>query len=224
MKPALNTPPYLPPENQGLEIIYQDEDILVLEKPGGLLSVPGRGKDKQDSLTTRAQAEFPGALVVHRLDMETSGIMLMARNQNSQRALSRLFATRCIDKTYLAVVSGQLENNAGEINLPLITDWPNRPRQKVDAQAGKPAKTAYRVIQYHPRQDTTRVELRPETGRTHQLRVHMQAIGHPIYGDRLYHDTTRHKAAGRLLLHATTLAFIHPSQGKPVIFQSPVPF
>lgn len=195
-----------------------------MEKPGGLLSVPGRGEDKQDSLTTRVQAEFPGALVVHRLDMETSGIMLMACNLNSQRALNQLFATRRIDKTYLAVVSGRLENNLGEINLPLITDWPNRPRQKVDAQAGKPAKTAYRVIQYHPQQDTTRVELRPKTGRSHQLRVHMQAIGHPICGDNLYQGTAVHQATGRLLLHATSLAFIHPSLGKPVQFQSPVPF
>ena len=219
----MNSHPYTPPANTGLTIIHQDKDILVLEKPAGLLSVPGRGAEKQDSLASRVQAEFPEALVVHRLDMETSGIMLMARNPESQRAMGRLFESRCIDKTYTAVVSGQLQNNSGEINFPLISDWLNRPRQKIDSKLGKPAKTAYRVIDYDAQQHTTRVELFPETGRSHQLRVHMMAIGHPISGDRLYNQTVN-APSDRLLLHASSLEFSHPSQHKTVKFDSPVPF
>ena len=219
----MDSPHYIPPVNRGLEIIYRDKDLLVLEKPGGLLSVPGRGGAKQDSLALRVQAEFPEARVVHRLDMETSGIMLMARNPETQRAVSQLFETHQIDKTYTAVVTGRLQNNHDEITFPLIADWPNRPRQKVDNQLGKPAKTAYRVIEYNAQQDTTRVDLFPETGRTHQLRVHMMAIGHPIIGDRLYNDTVN-ASLDRLLLHASSLGFVHPSQQKTVIFNSPAPF
>jgi tRNA pseudouridine32 synthase/23S rRNA pseudouridine746 synthase len=204
--------------------LYQDEALLVLEKLSGLLSVPGRGEDKQDSLALRVQREYPEALIVHRLDMETSGIMLMARNLDSQRAMSRLFETRRIDKHYIAVVSGQVQNKTGEVNLPLITDWPNRPRQIVDQQNGKPAKTGYRVVQYNPQENTTRLELFPKTGRTHQLRVHMQALGHPIIGDRLYNDLIENQPASRLLLHATSLAFLHPLSSESMIFHSPVPF
>ncbi len=196
----------------------------MLEKPAGLLSVPGRGVDKQDSLSLRVQTEYPEALIVHRLDMETSGIMLMARNLDTQRALSRLFETRRIDKHYTAVVSGQLQNKTGEVNLPLIADWPNRPRQIIDQQQGKPALTAYSVMQYNTQENTTRLELFPKTGRTHQLRVHMQALGHPIIGDRLYNDLIKNQPASRLLLHATSLDFLHPLSSKSVKFHSPAPF
>ncbi len=215
---------YSPPADRGLEIIYQDEDLLVIEKPSGLLSVPGRGENKQDSLALRVQDEFPEALIVHRLDMETSGILLMARNPNSQRALGRLFELRRIGKIYIAVVSGRVKRNAGEINLPLLADWPNRPRQKIDTQQGKPAQTTYRVLQYDTQRNITRVELIPKTGRSHQLRVHMQAIGHPICGDKLYNNGAINNPVSRLLLHATSLAFIHPTQNKPMELNSPAPF
>ncbi len=177
---------YIPPANTGLQILHLDESLIVVDKPAGLLSVPGRGEDKQDCMITRVQAEFPDALIVHRLDMGTSGIMVMARGKAMERALSILFQSRQVHKRYVAVVAGQMPQTCGEINLPLITDWPNRPRQMVSFELGKPSLTRYQVLAYDAVTDTTRVELEPITGRTHQLRVHLQALGHPILGDELY--------------------------------------
>ena len=215
---------YHPPPHNGLAIIYRDEALLALDKPCGLLSLPGRGEHKQDSLLTRVRLEYPDALAVHRLDMATSGLMLMARNETMQRQLGRLFEQRQIEKRYIAVVAGQLEHERGTIKLPLITDWPRRPLQRVDHEIGKPAVTRYRVLQYHSKDNTTRIELIPKTGRTHQLRVHMQAIGHPILGDQLYAPREIQQKADRLLLHAEILMFEHPMNGKEIEIKSEVPF
>ena len=206
--------PYCPPVHHGLDIIYLDKHLLAVNKPAGLLAVPGRGKSKQDCMASRAQAEFPQALVVHRLDMATSGIMLFALGQDIQKRLGRLFESRQVDKSYEAIVDGLPENDNGIIDEPLICDWPNRPRQIVDHANGKPAFTRYEVRERHTESCTSRVLLKPVTGRSHQLRVHMQSIGHPILGDELYN--IRYKAApgSRLLLHASKLAFIHPVTGE----------
>lgn len=200
-------------------LIHLDEALLVADKPAGLLAVPGRGEDKQDCLSARIQQEFSDALVVHRLDMPTSGLMVFARGAEMQRELSRLFEQRLVAKRYVAVVAGRVKQEAGEVNLPLICDWPNRPLQKVDSEIGKPSLTRYRVLSRDS--DTTRVELEPVTGRTHQLRVHMASIGHPILGDAFYGDAA---SAPRLLLHACSLNFVHPLSGNPLSIASQVPF
>lgn len=215
---------YHPPADQGLDLLFEDADLLVLNKPSGLLSVPGRGADKLDCLATRVQAEFPDALVVHRLDMETSGLLLMARGREAQRELSRQFERREVEKRYQAIVDGRPEPTEGEIDLPLITDWPNRPRQKVDHVEGKPARTRYCVLSHESRDNSCRVALYPITGRSHQLRVHMQSLGHPILGDALYAHPAAHKKASRLLLHAECLAFQHPASSAFLNFNSPCPF
>ena len=203
-------------------LIYLDEDLLVLDKPAGLLSVPGRGPDKQDCLSARVQARWPGALTVHRLDMATSGLLLMARNPRSQRQLSLAFETRQIHKHYVAVVHGQLQGGTqGLIDLPLAVDWPNRPLQKVDSLRGKPSQTRWQILEQA--QDRTRLLLQPLSGRTHQLRVHLQAIGHPIVGDALY-GADAGPQAPRLLLHASALMFTHPLSGQSMRIDSPPPF
>ncbi len=202
-----------------IELIYEDASLLVVNKPAGLLAVPGRGPDKQDCLSARIQEWFPDALVVHRLDMATSGLILFARGAEMQRRLSQMFRDRLVDKRYVAVVAGTLERPEGEVDLPLIADWPNRPRHKVDEVLGKPSLTRYRALGREA--GTTRVELEPYTGRSHQLRVHMQAIGHPILGDALYGDAA---SAPRLLLHACSLSLAHPLCGRPLNFFDPVPF
>lgn len=201
---------YTPPEDTGLDILFQDDYLLALNKPSGLLSVPGKDADKKDCLATRVQQRFADALVVHRLDMATSGIMLMALNKDIHRELSILFQQRQVKKTYVAVLDGLLEEDLGSVDLPLITDWPNRPRQKVDYQQGKASLTHYRVLERYPDSQTTRVELSPETGRSHQLRVHMQSIGHAIIGDRLYASSRAQEKSARLLLHARQLILNHP--------------
>lgn len=206
------------------DLLYQDETLLVLNKPAGLLSVPGRGEDKQDCLASRVQAIFPEALTVHRLDMSTSGIMLMARGQEMQRQLQRLFEQRQVAKTYLAVVDGRPAPGQGEIDLPLINDWPNRPLQKVDPVLGKPALSRYRLLEYHPQDNSSRLELQPVTGRSHQLRVHLQAIGHVILGDPLYAPAVIQARAPRLLLHAESIGFVHPLSGKDCRYHCPAPF
>lgn len=188
----------------GFELIHAAADFLVVNKASGLLSVPGRGPDKQDCLIHRVQAQYPDALAVHRLDMSTSGLLLLARNREMHRELSRLFEQRKVSKRYIAIVAGRLAEDCGAIDLPLICDWPNRPRQKVDFALGKPSQTTYRLLAYDPERDCSRVELTPLTGRSHQLRVHMQSLGHPILGDELYGIET---SAPRLLLHATCLGF-----------------
>lgn len=207
-----------------LDVLYSDTHLLVLNKPSGLLSVPGRGEDKQDCLANRALAEFTDALVVHRLDMGTSGLLLMARGKPMQSELNRMFAERQVDKAYVAVLEGKLAADGGQVELPLICDWPNRPRQMVCFRHGKPSLTEFRRLHYDPLTDTSRVELIPHTGRSHQLRVHMQAIGHPILGDELYATPTGHAAAPRLQLHACRLAFVHPATGDVLELVSPPDF
>ena len=207
-----------------LPLVYADDDLLVLDKPAGVLCVPGRGEDKQDCLSTRVQAVFPDALVVHRLDMATSGLVVMARSPEAQRILGDSFAARQVHKRYEALVQGNLTPPAQEwglIDLPLIVDWPNRPRSKVDWEIGKPSTTRWQVLQALP--DATRVALEPITGRSHQLRVHLLALGHPILGDTLYQGDAA-AAFPRLMLHARYLALPHPAHGKLQEFHSPTPF
>ncbi len=202
-------------------VIYADDALLVLEKPAGLLSVPGRGEDKQDCLSTRVQAVYADALVVHRLDMATSGLMLMARGKAPQRLLSEAFADRRVHKKYVALVRGLIAQPAtpwGSIDLPIAVDWPNRPRRMIQPEGGKASITRWRVLD-GPDSPFTRVELEPVTGRSHQLRIHMQAIGHPIAGDALY-DGTSELPAGRLLLHATEISFVHPVSAQAMHFES----
>ncbi|WP_088330605.1 bifunctional tRNA pseudouridine(32) synthase/23S rRNA pseudouridine(746) synthase RluA [Lacimicrobium sp. SS2-24] len=213
---------YQPPVKPWLDILYQDDDLLALNKPSGLLSVPGKAPQHKDSLQTRVQRVYPTATVVHRLDMATSGIMLMALNKASHRHISRQFQYRETDKCYQARVWGRLQDESGDVDLPLICDWPNRPRQIVDWEKGKAALTHWRVLERE--KDSTRVELIPVTGRSHQLRVHMLSLGHPILGDRLYASEEALTMASRLQLHACMLRLTHPTTNKPIRFDSPCPF
>jgi tRNA pseudouridine32 synthase/23S rRNA pseudouridine746 synthase len=215
---------YQPPVDDGLEILHADTSLLVVNKPSGLLSVPGRGAGMDDCLASRVQARYPDALIVHRLDMETSGLMVLARDRETHRRLSIAFQNRQVEKRYVAVVDGALAAACGEIDLPLINDWPNRPRQKVDHQIGKPSLTRYRVLAYDAASDSTRVALDPETGRTHQLRVHLMSLGHPILGDVLYASAAAQAKAARLLLHADFLAFEHPASGDRLALNCAPPF
>lgn len=216
--------PYIAPPDNGLDIVYLDEALLVVNKPAGLLSVPGRGEDKQDCLISRVQREYPEVLPVHRLDMSTSGLMILARSKALEREMSILFQQRKVHKRYMAVVTGQLQPESGEIDLPLITDWPNRPKQKVDHEAGKPSQTRYQAVSFNPAQCSSRVELEPVTGRSHQLRVHMMSLGHAILGDELYATAEVHAQSERLLLHAMSLKFVHPLSGDELSVTSEVPF
>lgn len=200
---------YAPPPDNGLEILYEDEALLVVNKPYGLLSVPGRGEEKQDSLITRLQRQFADALIVHRLDMETSGLIVLARSAEAHRVMSQRFAQREVKKRYVAQVHGRMQQRYGEVELPLMTDWPNRPRQMVDMVRGKAALTYYEVVDVDHARQQTRVALYPHTGRSHQLRVHMLALGHPIIGDRLY-VAKDDVSVTRMYLHAEYLAFAHP--------------
>jgi len=197
-----------------VELLFNDDYLLVAVKPAGLLSVPGRGPDKQDCLSARVQAHFPDTLVVHRLDMATSGLMLFARGAEMQRKLSMMFQDRVMDKRYIAVCAGKLEHPQGEIDLPIAPDWANRPLQRIDVEIGKPSLTRYRLLLQES--DRSRVELEPVTGRTHQLRLHLTSLGHPILGDALYGDED---SAPRLLLHAFMLRFTHPISGELLTFE-----
>ena len=205
-----------------MTIVHCDDHLAVAEKPAGLPAVPGRPAELHDCLWHRVRTTVPDALVVHRLDMATSGLMLFARGTAVQRALSSAFATRRIDKRYVAVVAGRVVADAGGIDLPLAADWPNRPRQIVDLERGKPSLTHFTVLERSAH--TTRLELAPQTGRSHQLRVHLAAIGHAILGDTLYADAETRAASTRLLLHASALSFEHPQHGRHVTFTSPAPF
>ncbi|HPU20315.1 MAG TPA: RluA family pseudouridine synthase [Alicycliphilus sp.] len=215
----------------GLSCVHADDDLLVLDKPPGLLCVPGRGPDKQDCLSTRAQALWSDALIVHRLDQPTSGLVLMARGLPMQRALSRIFAERRVHKRYQAVVAGlpQPDDTADDegwsaIALPIAADWERRPLRVVDAQSGQPSLTRWRVLDVDRALGCTRLELEPVTGRTHQLRVHLAALGHPILGDMLYANAAQQASAPRLLLHACTLEFAHPLHGRRCSYISAAPF
>ena len=217
---------YDPPEAP-LDVIHHDEQILVVNKPAGLLSVPGKGTHLSDCLLARVQRVFPDALLVHRLDLDTSGVMIFALTRHAQRHLGLQFEKRQARKIYAARLWGWLEPAEGEVDLPLIVDWPNRPRQKVDHEKGRAAHTAWKVLR---REETetgapvTRVRLMPTTGRSHQLRVHMKALGHPILGDPLYAEGAAREAADRLQLHAESLRIRHPDGGRGMTFRAPVPF
>ena len=208
-----------PPEvaDTGVQAAHVDADLLVLHKPPGLLCVPGRGPDKQDCLSARAQQRWPGALIVHRLDQATSGLVLMARHPDAQRRLGHAFAERQVHKRYQAVVQGRLGDDDSawhDIDLPIAADWARRPLRVIDHTLGKPSLTRWRALAHDAAAQTTRIELEPVTGRTHQLRVHLAAIGHAILGDMLYADAITQAQAPRLMLHASHLAFTHPVTGE----------
>lgn len=215
---------YQPPPDHGLTCLHLDEHLLIIDKPAGLLSVPGKGDDRQDSMISRVQQEYPEALIVHRLDMMTSGLMVMARNKSVHRQLSELFAHRQVSKHYIALVNGKLQPESGTVDLPLITDWPNRPKQKIDHERGKPSQTHYQALEYITSLAATRVKLSPITGRSHQLRVHMLSLQHPILGDRLYAPPDVRDRVHRLMLHAEHLSFEHPVDNTLLQCTSPCPF
>lgn len=205
-------------------LVHVDDAIVVADKPAGLLSVPGRGEAGARCLSAWVQAELPDALIVHRLDMGTSGLVVFARGLPAQRALSLAFEQRRVMKRYVAVVAGLVEADEGRIDAPLAADWPARPRQKIDAENGKPSLTTWRVLARDAQRGTTRLALRPHTGRSHQLRVHLASIGHPILGDELYAREAVTAMSPRLLLHACHLGFLHPATREAVAFDSEVPF
>ncbi|MBN9887527.1 RluA family pseudouridine synthase [Salipiger abyssi] len=211
---------YAPPSGE-IPVLHEDHELLVVDKPAGLLSVPGKGAHLADCLIARLERAFPTVRLVHRLDRDTSGVMVFALTAHAQRHLGQQFEARKTRKTYIARVAGRLEPKTGTVDLPLIVDWPNRPLQKVDHDAGKPALTEYKVTKASDAE--SRVRLHPVTGRSHQLRVHMLALGHPILGDPLYAPET----AGdfqRMMLHAEELRLHHPESGIGVKFRSKAPF
>ena len=211
---------YVPTSEQP-RLIHADDQILVVDKPAGLLSVPGRGEDRADCLIARLAVAFPTVLLVHRLDLDTSGVMVFALTPHAQRHLGQQFERRQTKKAYVARLSGRLEPKSGTVDLPLIVDWPNRPRQKVDHEHGRPARTDWRVIRADDAE--TRVRLNPVTGRSHQLRVHMASLGHPILGDSLYAEGAAADHP-RLMLHAETLRLRHPDSNVTMTLSAPVPF
>lgn len=201
-----------------LSIVYQDDDLLIVNKPSGLLTVPGKDPKHADCLIARINRVFPTAKIVHRLDMATSGIICLAMHKEAHRNLSIQFQDRKTAKRYIARVFGKLEQETGSVDLPLICDWPNRPKQMVDHDNGKPSLTHFKVLEYE--QNATRVELTPITGRSHQLRVHMLSLGHPILGDKLYAPPEAFAMAPRLQLHAEMLTLAHPASGETLVFEA----
>jgi len=212
---------YAPPDGK-VTVLHEAPDFLILNKPSDLLSVPGKAEDHQDCVEARVQAEYPDARTVHRLDMATSGVMVMARTAEAHRHLGLQFERRHTHKAYLAHIWGCPTDKSGEINLPLICDWPNRPLQKVDHGVGKSAQTNWEILEEF--QSYSLVQLTPITGRSHQLRVHMNELGHPILGDRLYAHDKAFNAAPRLRLHAHTLEIHNPTGGARISFTAPCPF
>ena len=217
MKPFVYEPPKTP-----LDILYIDEDVLVVNKPSGLLTVPGKELKHHDSLELRVKIEYPNSFLIHRLDMDTSGVIIFALSKSTQRSLNLQFEKRIVKKLYEARVFGNITEDNGFIDLPLIVDWPNRPLQKIDAKEGKSALTNWQVLDREG--DVTRVALMPETGRTHQLRVHMMSLGHTILGDRFYGNVAEINLANELQLHAKDLMIFHPKNGKKITFKAPLPF
>jgi len=211
---------YTPPSDP-LDILHEDAEMLVVSKPSGLLSVPGKGEHLSDCLIARVQTVWPHALLVHRLDRDTSAVMVFGLTPHAQRFLSKQFELRAAKKTYVARVWGRLTPKMGRVDLPLIVDWPNRPRQHVDHENGKAAVTDWRVLRDSATE--TRVRLMPQTGRSHQLRVHMQALGHPILGDPFYAEGEA-RDFGRLMLHSEELRIKHPDSGRMMRFRAPAPF
>ena len=221
LNPMPRTFVYNPPTEPWLTVLHVDDDIVVLDKPSGLLTVPGKDPSLSDSLEARARERWPTATVVHRLDKDTSGILLMALNKKALGFLGSQFEHRKTSKSYVARIWGQLQPDQGFVDLPLATDWENKPRQRVDHERGRASRTEWTVIARE--NDATRVGLVPHTGRTHQLRVHMMSLGHPILGDEFYATGEALAAADRLQLHAEALGFTHPD-GTPMRFVSPAPF
>jgi len=205
-----------------LSVLHRDEDVLVLAKPSGLLHVPGKPAEHADCLEARAREAFSCAMTVHRLDKDTSGVVVMGMNRKAHAHLSQQFETRQTRKVYVARVWGCMAGEGGVIDLPIACDWPNRPKQMVDPENGRPAQTRWKVLVREA--GATRVELRPATGRSHQLRVHMLSLGHPILGDNFYAHEKAFVAADRLQLHAESLSFIHPASGSECLFTVPCPF
>jgi len=222
MSGQLHNPIYNPPLEPYISILHRDESLLVLDKPSGLLSVPGKDPALADSLATRVQKQFPSALMINRLDKDTSGIVLMSLNKKAHAAIASQFENRTTTKIYKAIVWGEVMGESGEIDLPLAIDPDNKPRHRVDWDNGRAAQTQWRVLE-RLSLPATRLELRPLTGRTHQLRVHMKALGHAILGDQFYAGGEALAAAQRLLLHAEELGFRHPD-GHDVTFRVPAPF
>ncbi|MGR3314174.1 RluA family pseudouridine synthase [Roseovarius indicus] len=211
---------YAPPTDP-IKVLHEDHEIVVVDKPSGLLSVPGKGEHLADCLLSRVQEAYPMALLVHRLDRDTSGVMIFALSPHAQRHLGLQFEKRQTKKTYVARVWGRLEPRKGTVDLPLIVDWPNRPKQMVCHETGKPAVTDWRVQRYE--EDETRVRLMPKTGRSHQLRVHMLALGHPILGDPFYAEGAAREFP-RLMLHSEELRLRHPDGGAGMTFRAKAPF
>ena len=213
---------YKPP-NEPLNAIYKDSSIIVINKPSGLLTVPGKGPKLRDSLLSRVKSAFFGSLLVHRLDMDTSGVIVFARTRSAQINLSKQFEKRLVKKTYIARVYGNPKEARGTVNSPIIVDWPNRPCQKICHETGREAITTWKVIDNSGKNDAL-IILKPITGRSHQLRLHMKSIGHPILGDSLYAHSSALKASKRLSLHALSILINHPSNGSKIIFKTPCPF
>lgn len=208
--------PNTPLLHQSITPVFADSRLLVLDKPSGLLAVPGRGPALQDCLSARVQAEFPTALIVHRLDRDTSGLMVMALDMDAQRELSRQFAAREVEKRYIAIVSGSPAEQEGLVDLPMRKDFDRPPRHMIDSVYGRPAQTRWRIIERYS--DRARLEIEPLTGRSHQIRLHLATLGHPILGDNLYADETTRAMSPRLLLHAERLSVTHPTDGRRMTF------
>lgn len=205
---------YTPPQ-EDLKILFEDDDLVIIDKPAGLLSVPGRLPEHHDSAYFRVLAQFPNAKITHRLDMATSGILMFAKHRDAEVAVSKMFQARTVSKQYIALVQGYVSESGG-IDVPLITDWENRPRQMVHFELGKPSQTLYEPVEYNVQEDISRVLLTPITGRSHQLRVHMMHIGHPITGDKLYHPEPQNSPLKRMALHASYLSFLHPMRQQAI--------
>ncbi len=211
---------YAPPAGDPV-ILHEDHELVFVDKPAGLLSVPGKGADRADCLLARLQRGFPEILLVHRLDLDTSGVMVFARSPHAQRHLGLQFEKRQTRKIYIARVHGEVAERAGRVDLPLTVDWPNRPRQMVCHETGRPAQTDWTLIRHE--EGASRLRLSPLTGRSHQLRVHMLALGHPILGDPLYAQGSAAEHP-RLMLHAQSLRLRHPDGGRGITISAPVPF
>jgi len=209
------------PPNDPIEVVYEDAHVVAVNKPTGLLSVPGKGEHLSDCMLSRVMVAFPEALLVHRLDRDTSGVMVFALTPHAQRSMSMQFEARRTKKAYVACVAGEVQESEGEIDLPLIVDWPNRPKQMVCHDTGKPAVTKFKRVSV--KDDQSRLRLFPKTGRSHQLRIHCLAIGHPILGDPLYSPETVTDFP-RLLLHSEELRINHPESGKGLRFRTKCPF
>ncbi len=223
MEPPLEPPPYLVPHSQeDIQILFSDDDLLLVRKPHLLLSIPGRHPLNKDCLISRLQAQYPTASIVHRLDLDTSGIMVVPLNKVSHAHISRQFQERRVEKCYDAIVFGTVQDDEGNVDLPIATDWPNRPLQMICHERGKSALTRYQVTQRET--DRTRMLLKPVTGRSHQLRIHMRELGHPILGCDMYAHEQALAMSERLLLHACKLGLEHPTTGEWLEGECPADF